>query len=98
MYRKTVNALYLINILSQAIFTLLTPPAIALLISFLFVKFVGAPPYLYAILIPIGFVVGMFGMIKFIIRAGDGFERLQKEREEKRKEINQNNGEKNEKE
>ena len=98
MYRKTVNALYLINILSQAIFTLLTPPAIALLISFLFVKFASAPPYLYAILIPIGFVAGMFGMIKFIIRAGDGFERLQKEREEKRKEINQNNGEKNEKE
>ena len=98
MYKKTVNALYLMNIISQALFTLVTPPALAALLAYLLVKFASAPPYLFAILIPIAFIVGMFGMIKFIIHAGDGFERLQKEREEKNREKNQNNGENNEKE
>lgn len=98
MYRKTVNALYLINIISQAIFTLLTLPALAFLLVFMLVRFAGAPPFLYAILIPLAFIGGIFGMIKFIIKAGDGFERLQREREEKDKAKKyQNIGEKNEK-
>lgn len=95
MYKKTVSALYLINIISQAIFTLVTPPALAAFLSFLLVKFASVPPFIYAILIPIAFIAGFFGMIRFIIKVGDGFERLQKERNEKRK--NQSNGEKNEK-
>lgn len=98
MYRKTVNALYLINIISQALFTLLTLPALAALLTFLLVKFAGAPQFLYAILIPIAFIGGIFAMIKFIISAGEGFERLQKEREQKAKEKTKNYGEKNEKE
>ena len=98
MYRKTVNALYLLNIISQALFTLLTLPALAFLLTFLLVRFAGAPPFLYAILIPIAFIFGIFSMISFIIKAGDGFERLQKEREKKLKQKKyQNNGETNEK-
>ena len=98
MYRKTVNALYLLNIRSQALFTLLTLPAIAALVTFLLVKFASVPPFVYAISVPIAFIAGMFCMIKFIISAGDGYERLQSEREKRDKEKTKHNGEKNEKE
>jgi len=68
------------NIVFQCILTLVAPAAFMLLISWLFVTRLSAPTWLYAILIPLGFLTGLVSMIKFAISASLGLERLEKER------------------
>lgn len=80
MYKKFVSAIYVINIVMQAIVTLLIPILIMFGASWLFVKYVSAPIWLYAILLPIGAISGFISMIKFIIRASEGLERLEKQK------------------
>ena len=78
MHNKLFSFLYGINILAQAIFTLITPAALTFLISWLFISKVGAPSWLYAILIPIGVIAGLVSMVKFVIAATTNLERLEK--------------------
>ena len=93
MYKKFVSALYLINIIAQAIFTLLTPAALMLLISWLLVTRLSLPEWLYAVFIPIGMIAGFISMIRFVISATDSLERIEKQRS-----ISRRNGrDKNEK-
>ena len=80
MYKKLVNALYLINVISQAIITLLIPIGVGFGISFLLVSYAGAPRFLYAIFITLGAISGFYSMIKFIITAMAALDRLEKER------------------
>jgi len=80
MYKNLVSALYVMNIVFQCILTLVAPAAFMLLISWLFVTRLSAPTWLYAILIPLGFLTGLVSMIKFAISASLGLERLEKER------------------
>ena len=80
MYKNLVGALYVINIVLQCIFTLATPALFMFLISWLFISKLGAPTWIYAILIPIGFILGLISMIKFAISASEGLERLEKQR------------------
>ncbi len=83
MYKNFVGALYIMNIVLQCILTLISPAAFMLLVSWLFISKLGAPEWLYAILIPIGFIMGLISMIKFAISASEGLERLEKQRKEK---------------
>ena len=85
MQKKFVGALYVLNIVGQAIFTLLTPTALMFFIAFLFIRRIGAPEWLYAVLIPIGFIAGFCSMIKFVISASEGLNRLEKQQNDKRK-------------
>lgn len=80
MYNKLVGALYMLNILMQGIFTLLTPAGLMFLVSWLLVSHAGAPAWLYAVLIPLGVVAGFISMIRFVIRASEGAERLNAQR------------------
>ena len=80
MYKNFVGALYVINIILQCIFTLATPALFMFCLSWLFIAKLGAPTWLYAILIPIGFIMGLISMIKFAISASEGLERLEKQR------------------
>ena len=70
MYRKIVNALYILNILFQS----------------LLVNKCSAPTWLYAPLGVFGAIVGFISMCKFIISACESLERLEKERAQKDKE------------
>ena len=79
MYKNFVGALYVINIVFQCILTLITPAAFMLLVSWLFVSKLGAPTWIYAVLITVGFVFGIISMIKFAISASEGLERLEKQ-------------------
>ena len=83
MYGKFISALYVLNIIMQAIVTLLIPISIMLGVSWLFIKYVGAPIWLYAILLPIGALSGFVSMIRFIIRASEGLERLENQKKKK---------------
>lgn len=79
MNKNFVGALYVMNIVFQCVLTLLTPAAFMFLVSWLFIAKLGAPVWLYAILLPIGFVSGLVSMIKFAISASEGLERLEKQ-------------------
>ncbi len=81
MYGKFVSALYALNIILQAIITLLSPAALMFGLAWLLIAKCGAPEWLYAVLIPIGVLAGLISMVRFVIGASEGLERLEKERE-----------------
>jgi formate hydrogenlyase subunit 3/multisubunit Na+/H+ antiporter MnhD subunit len=85
VYRKLVNALYLINIISQAIFTLAIPIALGFGVSWLLVNHLCVGSWIYALLITIGAISGFVSMIKFVLSAMNALEHLEKEREESKK-------------
>lgn len=85
VYRKLVNALYLINIVSQAIFTLAIPIALGFGISWLLVNYLNLGTWIYAVLITLGAISGFISMIKFVLSAMNALEHLEKEREESKK-------------
>ena len=86
MYRKFVNAMYLLNILFQALFNLATPILIMLGLSWLLVSKCSAPEWLYAVLGTLGAITGFVSMIKFIISASESLQRLEEERAARDKE------------
>ena len=85
MYKRFVSAMYVVNIIAQAIVTLLIPAALMFFISWLFVAKCGAPEWLYAVLITLGIISGFISMIRFVIRASEGLERMENERKSKTK-------------
>ena len=83
MYKGFVSASYVFNIVMQSLFTLLTPAALGFSVCWLFINKVGAPSWIYAIVIPLGIIIGFISMIKFAISASESLERLEKERNDK---------------
>ena len=80
MFGKLFSISYVLNIVFQAFFTLLTPAGLGFLCSYLLVKFAGAPSWIYAPLITVGVLLGFVSMVRFILTAMAGYERLEKER------------------
>ena len=85
MYKKFVGAMYVLNIIMQSIFTLLTPAALGFFIAWLSVSKLSAPEWLYAVLIPLGIISGFISMVKFAISASEGLERMEKNNRRGRK-------------
>ena len=85
MYKRFVSAMYVMNIIAQAIFTLLIPAALMLAVAWLFVEKCGAPTWLYAVLIAVGIISGFVSMIRFVIRASEALERMENQRNKKTK-------------
>ena len=83
MYKKLVSALYMLNIVAQSIVTLLIPAALMFLLSWILTEKCSAPSWIYAVLIPIGVISGFISMIRFVIRASEGVERLEKQSKKK---------------
>ncbi len=83
LYKKMVSALYVMNIMMQAIVTLLIPVGLMFLIAWLLVSKAELPEWIYAIFIPVGVISGFFSMIKFAIRSSEALERLEKQRDGK---------------
>ena len=86
MYRNLVSALYVINIVSQAIFTLLIPPALFFGVNYAVIAWLDFPKWTYAISLSLGFILGIVSMIKFAIPASEALERLEKQRSSKKDE------------
>lgn len=93
MYRKFVSAMYVLNILFQALFNLATPILLMLGLSWLLVAKCGAPQWLYAVLGVFGALVGFVSMIKFILGAMSSLERLEKEQRERNLKKTENDDE-----
>ena len=78
MYKKFVGALYVMNIVSQAAITLVSPAALMFLFAWLLVEKCSLPSWIYAIFITLGVLLGFVSMIKFVISASEGLERLER--------------------
>jgi hypothetical protein len=81
--RHFISAVYVLNIVIQAIVTLLLNVGIMLFIAWCAVAKLGAPDWLYVPLILIGVFWGLYMMIRFIIVSGEGLERLEKQSKKK---------------
>ena len=77
MHNKLFSFLYAINIVSQAIFSLLVPVGLMILAAWLMVDRVGAPKFVYAIAIALGFLIGLYSMVRFVMTATANLERLE---------------------
>ena len=76
--------MYVLNIIAQAIFSLLTPAVLMFCISWLLINKAGAPEWIYAVTISLGIIAGLISMVKFVLAATSALERLEKQ--------NKNNG------
>lgn len=85
MQNKFFSIMYAVNIISQAVFSLITPAALMFCIAWLFVKKAAAPEWLYAVLIPIGIIAGLVSMVKFVLSATSALERLERQTKNNRK-------------
>lgn len=79
MYKKFVSALYVLNIVFQAFYTLALPIGIGALVSFLLTRYADFPGWIWAVLITLGVFTGLFSMVKFIITAMNNLDRLEKQ-------------------
>ncbi len=95
MYKGLVGALYVLNIVFQAFLTLCVPIGLGVLISWLLVTYLGVGGWIYAVLVILGVLSGLISMVKFVLAASEGYERLEKEQNERKKSgrnVNNKNG------
>ena len=85
MRSKLFSVLYAMNIIMQSLFDLAAPAALLFLISWLLVKRVGAPEWIYAIAIPLGILIGLYSMVRFILSATAALSRLEEQNKSNRK-------------
>ena len=89
---KTYSAFYVINVVFQAIFTLLWQIGTALAIGWIFVEKLNAPKWLYVPLILVGVGSGLVSMVRFILAAMRSLERLEEQGRLKKKTNKNGNG------
>lgn len=78
-----MNAMQALNIVIQSFFNLLTPIGLSILAAWLLVEKAGFDGWIYAVLILLGVGVGFYSMIRFLLTALAGLERLEQEQEER---------------
>ena len=81
MNKKWLSAMYALNIIFQSFFSLASPIALALALGWLTVAKLGAPTWVYVPFTVVGVFSGLFSMVKFILSAMGGLNRLEKEQE-----------------
>lgn len=86
------SAFYVFNIIFQSIFTLLWQIGTAVLVGWIFVRFVNAPEWVYVPLILLGVATGLVSMVRFILTAMKSLERLEEQRRIKKKTEEKKNG------
>ncbi len=77
MYKKAISALHVVNIVSQSIFTLLWQIALGVGIGYLAVTYWSAPGWIYVPLILAGVFTGLVSMVRFLLAAMKGLDRLE---------------------
>ncbi|MBR7078591.1 MAG: AtpZ/AtpI family protein [Clostridia bacterium] len=82
MKKIIVSTVFGINSVIQAIFSLLTPVAVAVLVSMLLTKKFGVGTWIYAVLIVLGVFVGLVSMVKYLLAMAEAEKARQKELEE----------------
>ena len=87
MHKKFITPAYLINIIIQALFGLVFPIGAMLLLSWALVEYLSVGSFIYAILVPLGALFGLYSMIIFIVRASAALEVVEKQRKEQERAL-----------
>ena len=77
MYRQTFNAVYVLNIVLQSIFTLLFDVGIFVLLGWLFTAKLSFERWVFNPLILLGIALGVFSMVKLILISMKNLEALE---------------------
>lgn len=81
MRGQAVSFMYVLNIVLQSLFSLLFGTAVCVGIGYLLTTQLGVGRWVYIPLILVGLGLGVVSMVRFILSAMAGLERLEKERE-----------------
>ena len=79
-----MNTMYALNIVWQSFWNLLFPVGLGVLIGWLLTEKCGMGDYVFVILILLGVLVGIVSMVRFLLSALAGLERLEKEQRNKK--------------
>lgn len=90
--KGSYSTFYVVNIVAQAIFTLIWYIFTALVVGWLFTAKLGAPRWLYVPLIIAGVFTGLISMVRFILAAMRSLERLEEQDRQKKKLKEKSNG------
>ena len=93
MFTKLVQAFYYFNIIVQSVFSLLCPVGLLTLLAWFLSDRGYTGEWIYAVLILLGFAVGLSSMFHFIGGATAQVRALEKAAEEKQKERSKANKE-----
>ena len=80
MKGQVFSFIYVLNIIIQAIFTLAFSILIFIGIGYVAVELIGGPTWIYVITILLGVATGLISMVRFILSAMQGIDRLEAER------------------
>lgn len=80
-----IHWMHWVNIVFQALFSLLFPVALGTGGAYLLVRYAAVGEWIYALLILVGFFAGLISMIRFIMIASHAVARLEQEEKERRK-------------
>ena len=89
--KSSYSTFYVVNIVAQAIFTLIWYIFTALVIGWLLTNKLGAPSWTYVPLIMVGVALGLVSMVRFILAAMNSLERIEEENRKKKKLKEKNN-------
>ena len=87
MHKKFITPAYLINMIIQALFGLAFPIGAMLLLSYALVKYLSVGSFIYAILVPLGALFGLYSMIVFLVRASAALEAVEKQHKEQERAL-----------
>ncbi len=82
--KNFMNAMYALNIIIQAFISLLTPVGLGLFLGWLLTAKLSAPDWSYVVLILLGVGAGLISMVRFLLSALAGLERLEAEQKKKK--------------
>ena len=83
MRGQAISFMYVLNIVLQSLFSLLFGTAVCVGIGYFLVSKLGLGGWVYIPLVLIGLGLGIVSMVRFILSAMAGLERMEKQREEK---------------
>jgi len=81
-YKKLITPIYVINIVFQAILSLLSPVAVMFLFAWLLVTKLAAGGWVYVVFIMLGVFAGLYSMVVFILNASRALEAIEKQKSE----------------
>lgn len=83
--KNFMNTMYALNIAMQSFWTLLMPIGIAVFLGWILTEKCGVGNYVFVILILLGVFIGFVSMVKFLLSALAGLERLENEQKNNKK-------------
>ena len=82
MYKKFITPVYIINMVMQALFSLIAPIGLMLGLAYLLVTYAEWPTWVYVVFIMLGVLSGLYSMVSFILGASRALEALERQHRE----------------